>query len=329
MTFKSPVKLGILSFAHMHAYNYALAIRALENVELTGIWDPNAYRGTEAARQFQTHFFPKLEMLLKEVDGVIICAENARHKELVLASAEAGKHILCEKPIATTLDDADEMIQACEKNSVQLQIAFPMRYSPSVQALKKHVEAGDIGDLLGVSSTNHGQIPPGWFIDPDQAGGGALMDHTVHLVDLLRWIFKKEVVEVYAETGTLLHDIPVEDTGLLSLSFEDGGFATVDCSWSRPSSFPSWGDVMMRVYGTQGVIELDAFSQSLTSYNDDRQKAVQHYWGTDMDEAMIVDFASAIREGREVSITGLDGKKALEVALAAYRSTQEGKPVRV
>lgn len=326
------IKLGILSFAHVHAPHYAEAINGLEGVKLSGIYDQDEYRGKRASILFKTRYYARYKDLLRDgVDGVIICSENVRHRELTMAAAEEGKHILCEKPIATTLEDADTMIQACKESGVRLHIAFPMRYAPAVQALKEEVEAGNVGDLLGISSTNHGKLPPGWFQDKKLAGGGAVMDHTVHLVDLFHWIFNQEITEVYAEMGTLLHDIAVEDCGLLSLEFEDGGFATLDCSWSRPKSFPTWGDLTMRVYGTNGVLEVEAFKQGFLSYSDRRKSAKWEYWGTNSDLEMIQDFAKVVKGDRPKGAlaTGEDGKKALAVVLAAYRSVQERKPVHV
>jgi predicted dehydrogenase len=326
---KNKVNLGILSFAHVHAPSYARVVNGLEEAKLVGIYDNNEYRGKRAAAEFTAEYYSNLKDLLKCTDGVIICSENVRHKELAIVAANNNNHILCEKPIATTLEDADEIIQTCEKNKVKLCIAFPMRYSVPIRALKERIENGENGNLLGISSTNRGKFPSGWFGNKELAGGGAIIDHTVHLVDLFRWIFKKEVKKVYAETGTLLHPIDVEDCGLLSLEFEDGSFATLDCSWSRPKSFPFWGDVTMRVYETKGVINIDAFKQQIISYNDERVKSTWHYWGTNPDLEMIKDFVICIKENRPISISGEDGKKALAVVLAAYSSIEKGEPVSV
>ncbi|MCK4789568.1 MAG: Gfo/Idh/MocA family oxidoreductase [Desulfobacteraceae bacterium] len=331
MNVDDKVKLGMLSFAHVHASNYAQVINALNELSLIGIWDDNKYRGRCGAVEFDTEYYDDLDRLLDEADGIIVTSENAFHKELVERASEAGKHILCEKPIATTLKDADTMIQACKESGVRLHIAFPMRYAPAVQALKEEVRAGNIGDLFGISSTNHGKLPPGWFQDEKLAGGGAVMDHSVHLVDLFRWIFNQEITEVYAEVGILLHDIAVEDCGLLSLEFEDRGFATLDCSWSRPECFPTWGDLTMRVYGTNGVLEVEAFKQGLVSYSDRWKSAKWEYWGTNPDLEMLRDFAKIVKGERPKGTlaTGEDGKKALAVALAAYHSVRERKPVHV
>lgn len=325
------MKLGILSFAHVHAPNYATQVKDLPQVTLTGIYDQSEYRGKQAASRFGTEYYSQPRALLTNTNGVIICSENALHTDLAIQAARAGNHILCEKPIATLLKDADMMIKACQQNGVSLYIAFPMRFSPPINSAREYVQNGEVGKLLGISSTNHGKLPPGWFQNSKLAGGGAVMDHTPHLIDLFRWIFNQEVKEVYAQIGILLNDIPVEDCGLLSISFEDDSFATLDCSWSRPESFGTWGDLKMRIYGTEGVIDLDSFMQQFTSFSDQRMSPRFEYWGTNSDQEMIKEFVKMIRGvTKETRLaTGEDGKKCLQVALAAYQSTKKNAPVNI
>ncbi|MGE5623640.1 MAG: Gfo/Idh/MocA family protein, partial [Methanocella sp.] len=177
----------------------------------------------------------------------------------------------------------------------------------------------------------HGRMPGGWFVDPDQAGGGAVMDHTVHVVDLMRWFLGREVVSVFAEVGySLLHPgLGIDDAGLLSMELEGGAFATLDASWSRPKTFPTWGDVTMEIVGTSGVLSLDAFAQNVAVYSDLEGRATLDNWGDDMNRALIEDFVESVRTGKPVKITGHDGLKAMEVALAAYRAHALGRTVRI
>ncbi|HIC88299.1 MAG TPA: Gfo/Idh/MocA family oxidoreductase [Anaerolineae bacterium] len=324
------MKIGMLSFAHMHAGSYASCLQQLPDVKLAGIWDENQDRGIEMAKRFGSRYYADHETLLVEDDiaGVIVCAANVDHRWLTEAAAAAGKHVLCEKPLATSLEDAHAMIRACDEAGVILQTAFPVRFSPPVQEVQHMIAAGKIGPVLAAKTTNHGRMPGGWFIDPEKSGGGAVIDHTVHVVDLLRWILDQEVVEVYAEVGTLLHPgLPVDDAGLLHLRFESGFFATLDASWSRPSIFPTWGDVTMEIIGRDGVIHLDAFAQNVNLYSQVDQQVAWVNWGSNMDLGLVRSFVDAIAENKPPLITGYDGLKALEVALAAYRSAQTGQPV--
>ena len=180
------IRIGMLSFAHMHAYSYAACLKQIPGVELVGIADDDPARGQEMARRFGTRFSASAEALLDEkLDGVILCAENARHRSLTELAAPHTPHILCEKPIATTLADAQAMIETSAAHGTRLQIAFPVRFSPPVQRLKAILDEGTLGRIYSVKTTNHGRMPGGWFVDKALSGGGAVIDHTVHVIDLL------------------------------------------------------------------------------------------------------------------------------------------------
>jgi predicted dehydrogenase len=324
------IRIGILSFAHMHATSYAACLDQVPGVELAGIADDEPARGQKAAEQFGTRFFTTSKALLDEgLDGAIICSENANHRPLTELAAPRTPHILCEKPISTTLLDAQAMIDVCAAHSARLQIAFPVRFSPPVQRLKDILDKGTLGRIYSVKATNHGSMPGGWFVDKALAGGGAVIDHTVHVIDLLRWFWNTEVTEVYAEVGhSLLHpDLGIDDAGLLSFRLDTGAYGTLDTSWSRPKSYPIWGDVKLEVLGERGIAQVDAFSQNLAVYSERTGKGEWINWGSNADLGLIRDFVEMIATGREPSISGYDGLKALEVALAAYRSAEQGVPV--
>lgn len=331
------MRLGIMSFAHLHAEGYLHNLRANPEIELIGFADDDAGRGRHFARQYDARWFDSYEALLAEQpDGVVICTENVRHRPVVEMAAEAGVHILSEKPLATTLEDARAMIDVCERNGVWLMTAFPMRFNAPVIEAKRVLESGALGRLYGANTTNQGKLPRyhsayprDWFEQKDLAGGGAAMDHTVHVVDLLRWYLGCEVVEVYAELNDILYGdagVDVETGGLVMLTFEDGTFASVDCSWSKPPSYPTWGGLTMELVGETGLLTLDAFKQTTAVYTE---KPSWVSWASDANQAMVDEFVAAIREKRPPAITGYDGYKALEVALAAYDSAARGAPVRL
>jgi predicted dehydrogenase len=325
------VRIGIMSFAHMHAYGYADCIKKLNNAFLLGIADDNAGRGKRAAKELKTRYYDSYKTLLEgDTDAVVITSENKRHKELVKMAAGCGKHILCEKPISTSIRDAEDMINTCRKNNVKLQVAFPCRFaSPAIRA-KAVIDEGKIGRVLAIKGTNRGKMPGGWFVDRALSGGGAVMDHTVHVVDLMRWILKQEVAEVYAEIDTHFHNISVDDCGLLTMEFGDGTFASLDPSWSRPKkSFPVWGDVTMTIVGTDGILDIDLFGQKLWLFSENDGKTTGIDWGDNMDMGLVEDFVSMIEKNGQPSITGEDGLRAVEVAIAAYESARRRKPVRL
>ncbi|PTQ57357.1 MAG: NADH-dependent dehydrogenase [Candidatus Carbobacillus altaicus] len=326
------VRVGFATFAHVHAPAYARALKEdlFTVADLVGIYDDDSARGRKAAETFGGAFYTDYAALLADVDVVIVTAENARHTPFVLSAAERKKHILVEKPIATTVADAEAMIAAAKRHGVVLFTAFPVRYSPAIRRLKAFIEAGEIGRVLAIKSTNRGQNPGGWFNDPRLSGGGAVMDHTVHLVDVMRWILKAEVKDVYAEIGyTVIEGQKVDDRGILTVEWTNGVFASIDCSWSRNAKYPTWGDVTLEVIGTDGVVWVDAFHQKLNVFtNADGYR--YHDFGDDINVALLDDFLRHVRTGEgDVYISGEDGLAALRVALWAYEAERKGRKVAV
>jgi len=326
------IKIGLLSFAHMHAYSYAACLNALPNAELSAIWDDSPKRGRAAAKQFETTFEGHIDRLINsDIDGVIITAENAKHRSLVEAAAKAGKWILCEKPLATSVKDAKAMVKACEKAGVGLGTAFPCRFVSTLIEARTQIQAGVFGDILAASCTNHGQFPGGWFADNTLAGGGAIMDHTVHVADVLRWILGKEFTRVYCEGGNLLHggDIDTDDLGSLHLEMEEGTQISHVASWSRPATFPTWGDVTIEFIGSEGVLNVDAFMQKVSVFNDTTKRHDWAFWGDNPDMGLVQDFVESIRDKRPPRATGIDGLRAVEVTVAAYRAMKAKRMVAV
>ncbi|GGE26846.1 dehydrogenase [Pullulanibacillus camelliae] len=324
------MKIGMMSFAHMHAYTYAKLLNQRTDVELVAIWDDDQQRGLAASKTFRSLFYGDVaEFLALDLEAVVICSENSKHHDLVIQAAKAGKHILCEKPIATEVQDAKEMIEVCERNQVILQIAFPVRFAPSIRRARAVIQSGDLGDILAVKATNHGQMPGGWFVNKSLSGGGAATDHIVHVMDIIRWVLQTEVKDVYAELDTRFYDIDVEDCGMVSLALESGAIATIDPSWSRPKTFPMWGDVTLEFVGTKGTLAVDAYKQSSKYYNDSEGKVQLIPWGDDMDEGLIYDFVRCVQTKGMPSITGEDGLRTLEVVKAAYQSHQDKQTVPV
>jgi len=325
------VRIGMISFAHEgHAASYAACLRQPPGVELVAVADDNEARGRDYATRLGATFHADYRELLadRSIAAVVICSENARHREMVVAAAAAGKHILCEKPLATTRADGLAMLAACREHGVKLQIAFPMRFSPPAIALREAVRAGTIGTPLMVMATNPGRMPPGWFGDPALAGGGATMDHTVHVADLLRWIFDQEIVSVYAEVDTRIHpEIATDDVGVLLLGLDGGLSASLDASWTRAKTWPIWGGLTMEVIGERGVLSMNAFVQNIQHFDDRAGRYALVPFSAGGDPQLIQSFVDAIREDARPPVTGEDGLRALEVALCAYASARHHEPI--
>ena len=322
------MNIGIMSFAHIHATSYANAIKRIPGATLTAIYDTDISRGQQASIEYDVPFFEDITQFLAEsIDVVLVCSENVLHKEMVVEAAKAKKHILCEKPIATTLEDAEQMIRVCEENGVQLSIAYPVRYSTPIRELKQAIEAGELGEIVAIRSTNRGQNPGGWFIDEQLAGGGAVLDHTVHMVDIMRWYLKSEAKEVSAFANRYFTELDTDDAGIMTLVFDNGVIASHDASWSRFPQFPTWGDVMIEVIGTKATRKVDVFNEKLNVYSKDQKSLTHLYSGNDTDFDLIVDFLNAIQNEEKPLISGYDGLKSLEIALKAYASNDAKKAV--
>ncbi|MBP7962352.1 MAG: Gfo/Idh/MocA family oxidoreductase [Caldilineaceae bacterium] len=331
----SNLHIGIMNVAHLHADSYVGNLRAVPGVEMIGIADEDdIQRGQDFAAKFDTKLYADYAALLADADAVVVCSENTRHRPLVEMAAAAGVHVLCEKPLATTAEDAQAMIDACAQAGVTLMTAFPMRFSAPLVEVKFALDQGAVGALRAFNTTNQGQNPShhrAWFVDKALAGGGAGMDHIVHLADILRWILGSEITEVYAQFNRIMHadEVEVETGGLIMLTFANGIFASIDCSWSRPRLFPTWGGMTMEIVGDDGVILTDPFRQNLTVHGNPARHMAWAYWGSDPNQAMIDEFVAAVRAGRPPAVTGLDGLRATEIVLAAYRSAELGVPVAI
>ncbi|MFO7698655.1 MAG: Gfo/Idh/MocA family oxidoreductase [Anaerolineae bacterium] len=321
------LRIGVWSLDHMHSRSYLEALRKRHDIGWVGLADErNPHVARELASRMGIAYVASAAELLDSVDAVIITSANAEHRPMALVAAEAGVHALVEKPLATDVADALAMIAAYAGSELVLATAFPCPFSPAFRALEARATAGELGDLLAINSTNRGSMPGGFFIQVERSGGGAVIDHTVHVADLLRRLTHSEPVRVYAEVGHGMYHQPWDDSGLLTIEMANGTVASLDCSWSRPRSFPTWGDVNLKVMGTRGSAEAALFGQHIVHYPAEAEPARWVSWGADLDALMIDDFVGAIRDGRAPASTGMDGLRALQVALAAYESGKLGQP---
>jgi 1,5-anhydro-D-fructose reductase (1,5-anhydro-D-mannitol-forming) len=363
------MKVGVLSFAHVHAAGYARLLRGMADVEVLTS-DPDARsapsgeeRGAElAARLGVEHVGSYRELFDWGPDAVVVAAENSRHRPLVELAAKHGVDVLCEKPLATTAEDGEAMVAACREAGVRLGVAYPVRFSPAYAALREAVRGGGTGRVLTVAGANNGRLPAdarAWFTDAELAGGGALMDHTVHIADLLDELFGEDTraVEVYAQTNNLMYGggssggdgpgegsgdgsgggraVEVETAGLVTVRYDNGAVATIDCSWSHPDHHPTWGGLELQLVGERATVEMDAFGQVVSGFDDGRREGVLLPWGTDLDEAMMRSFlygTGACGTDDENAVRVADGEaglRSLRIALAGYASARSGQPVRL
>ena len=325
-------RIGLISFEHMHAMSYASCMKSAVGGTLVCVSDDNSERmekcTTELVMTLNKYTDWRKMITEEKLDGVIICTANAKHADISMTCADAGLHILCEKPLATTMDDCYKMLDSAKKNNVILMTAFPVRYAPEVKVARDMIRKGELGDVISCVTSNHGSMPGGWFVEAELSGGGAVIDHTVHVIDILRWILDDEVESVYAEYANRLHkEISCEDCGQLLIRFKKGTAVSLDTSWSRPAAYSAWGDVKIDIKGAAGNLSLSCFPRAINFYDN---KTMRHYSSSpvaEMDLLLVQEFINCIIENRTPLTTGYDGLKATEVALAAYKAGQSMTPV--
>ncbi|HYG93024.1 MAG TPA: Gfo/Idh/MocA family oxidoreductase [Nocardioides sp.] len=334
--------VAILGAAHTgHAWAYARALTQSPHARVVGLHDPEPEHGRWIHEDFGIPLADDADALLGDpsVGAVLVCSANAEHRAHVELAASHGRHVLCEKPVATSIEDAEAMVAACKATGVQLHVAFPSRFLPLVRRARAAVGEGRLGQVIGLVGGNRGRPPlppsyPDWITDPVAAGGGALIDHSVHVTDVMRHVSGLEVTEVSAEAGSLLWDREVDDAAVVLLRFGNGAVGSIDPSWSVPADHPWDHDFYLRVVGSEGSLDITdgAAAVRLVSNREGAPRGLREVRvGEDPDLAMIEAFVASVRAGevQEPCASGEDGVRALEVALAGYRSAAAGSPVQV
>lgn len=330
--------LGIISYAHPHAPKYTAAIAGHPQARLVGIagLGANAFLAREAAAQYGVSYHDDFVKLLDKdgLTGVYVGTEPHRHLEVVREATARGKHILCDKPIALTLAEADDIIQVARESGVKLMVPFNPRFQLPLMKVKAALESGEAGELVSVFAIKYGKLPtkiPGpadydWLVDPREAGGGGFLDIGIHAVDALRWLARSEARRVYAHVGTVLHEgLAVDDIGLVIIEFENGVVGTLSAGWANPDGYPAWLDVRFEILTTEGTFLIDSPYHDYWCYDSARAEK-QYWWRRDVD-GLVDEFVRAILKDREPAITGEDARAALAIALAAYESTETGRVV--
>lgn len=339
------IRIGVIGAGFIAQQTHIPAYVMNPHVRILGVADPDPKKLDEVKRKFgvQEVFSSYAELLEKCPDAVSICVPTRFHSKITVDAASKGAHILCEKPMALTLAEADEMIHACEKNNVKLMIGFNYRFIKTHQEARRMMREGKIGKPYFI----HGQFASTgpykslekmrntFYFDP-KSGGGVLFDSGSHLFDLLRWYFG-EIETVQGSVGTYVEGVPVDDVASVSVKFKDGRVGCLTCMWTRIESWSAMGNEgFIKVVGDEGKITASLFSPSIRFFSK-RSKickisgevelvpggfdpkrptdTLQRSWRDEVDA-----FVEAIRKDKEVPVTGHDGKRVLELILQSYGS---------
>jgi UDP-N-acetyl-2-amino-2-deoxyglucuronate dehydrogenase len=337
------LNIGIIGTGMVARY-HAEAIRQTPGARLVAVCRADSAKATDAEQQFGVPCEVSLAALLArpDIDAICICTPSGMHAAQAIAAAEAGKHVLVEKPIALTLADADAMIAACQRHGVVLGVALQRRTDPQFRALQAAVATGELGRLL-LGSVNIPYLRPQSYYDSAAwrgtwalDGGGALMNQGIHLVDLLVWLMG-DVLDVRAQSDTLAHTIEVEDCVAATLRFASGALGSITATTGAAPGFPH----RIEIYGTQGGAQIEG--EQIIRWEQQEHARVQQPGGQVAAGAgasptgisavghtrLLHDFVGAIQAGGAALVSGSEARRSLAIVLAIYESARRGVAVRV
>jgi predicted dehydrogenase len=318
-----------------------------QNADLSIVFDINQQANAEVAAQYGVKQAQSIDELLGAgCDAVYVATPAYAHAEQVRVCAEAGKHVLCEKPLGMTVAEAEEMIALCRERRVKLGCAFMMRFAAQHREALALIRQGRLGRLVYARAQLSCWYPPiedAWRQDPATGGGGALIDMGGHGIDLLEMFFGK-VAKVSCFVNNTIHDYKSEDSATAMLFFENGALGTVDTFFCVPDNSSK---NMLELYGSKGSILAQgtigqAPAGTMTAYLEqdgkgyDAQQARAETGAIIIDpapvntyQAEIEEFSRAIMEDREPAINGELGLRSQKVLTACYQSAASDKVVEV
>ena len=334
------LKLGIISLDHPHSRgNHIPALLYMKDrIQVTAIYHDDAEFARPWTEMFHAKYYDSRDALLAdpEVQAVLVTSTNDRHAEDCIAAAYAKKDIFCDKPIATRVSDGIRIAQAVRENHVDFMTTFPVRFNRAVLRAKKMIGEGRLGAIQANMATNHGCMyepgVPGWVLDPQKNGGGCIVDHTVHVADLMRWFTGEDFSTVYAEArGGVRPYVQAEEIAVMHGVMSKGTLYQIDASWSRRPEDPMWGDVTIRIVGEKGGISLDLYNnQRMEVYTGGEVQlhypnlVARDHGGIFDDYVQHVNAGAALMGANE-----LDGLRTIELVAAAYESVRQKKTVPV
>jgi scyllo-inositol 2-dehydrogenase (NAD+) len=281
------------------------------------------------------HHYDSVEALVerKDIDAVVIASPSRFHLSAVQTAAAAGKHILCEKPLALTIDGVDDAIAAARTAKVLLQVGFMRRYDPAYAEACKRIEGGEIGTPIIFRSIGRDRQPPP--LSFYKSGSGTLfLDSSIHEFDLARWLMRDEVAEVHAFGGTLACPELVQfgelDAGMVNLRFSHGAIGNVESL--RQSRYGY--DIYTEVVGSKATLRIGYLRQTaltILSGEGVGHDVVDHFLVRFADAYLneLRDFVRSVLTASPPRVTGEDAKKAVAIALAAARSCRDSRSVLV
>ena len=336
------VKFGIAGpggIARVHAR----ALKEIPEAELVGVYGHRKESSCKFAEEFGIPWYTDLDEFISDtnLDAVSICTPHHVRSELAIPIAHARKHILIEKPLAISLEEADKIIGVCRDSNVKLGVIFQSRFADDVQRLKWAIDEGRLGKLMLISGYVKWYRAPEyynnrWHGKLSTEGGGALINQAIHIIDLIRWI-GGEVESVVAFIDHLLHDIEVEDVAEMLLKFSSGALGSIEAGTALYPGYP----MRLEVHTTMGTVTLEeneitnadlkipGLSHGLFPHIGRRSTITGSFDPLAVDvllhKRQISDFINAIVNDETPMVDGIEGRKSLELVIKAYESAKESE----
>lgn len=321
----------------IHARNFA---RGVKGAKLIAMVDPveDAAKAAVQELELDTYYLSYKDALKNDsIDAVVVVTPTVYHRDIVVEAAEAGKHVLCEKPMAMNVQECEEMNAAAEKAGVKLQIGFMRRFDRNFIQAKEYIDSGAIGDVVLVKSLTHGPSKPQpWMFDIGKSNG-PLAEVSSHDIDTLRWFMGSEFEHVYAIAGNYRNpEVKDEypdfyDNVIMNVRFDNQRQGIVD-----GAVYVQYGyDARVEVLGTEGILFVGQLEDSSAVYcksSKQMVKPVTKSWRNlfiDAYEAEDVQFIKAVLEDTPAPVTGIDGMMAVKAVNAGNRSIIEKRPVHM
>ena len=317
---------------------YAKCIAELEETKLVALYTKSSERIDEAEKLFGVEVFDNIDRFLgnHEIELVCVCNESGRHGEAIKKSAEAGKHVLCEKPLEVTLEKIDKAIDICNQHNIILGSVFQNRCSDEYKIVEKTVKKGKLGKLLmGNAHINWYRSPEYYSKNPWRGtlrfdGGAAFSNQGIHTIDLLLNLMGP-VKSVFGNVRTMVHQIEGEDVGIGLLNFDNGSMGTIT---GGTALFPGYPE-RLEVFGEKGSILMEAGKikqwnvqgvpapESLKSESGVSGASDPTNIDNENHKAVLIDMVNAIKENRSPMVNGVEARKAVEVITSLYRSSKK------
>ncbi|MCD6240256.1 Gfo/Idh/MocA family oxidoreductase [Candidatus Bathyarchaeota archaeon] len=298
--------------------NHARVYMEIPEAELIGVCDINSERAKETAEKYGVEAYTDSRKLLKrdDVDAVSICTWTTTHAKETIRALKAGKHVLVEKPIASTVREAKRIVQMAEREELILMTGFIERFNPGIERVIKTINGSSVGEIVSATARRVSQ----W---PERIGDvGVVKDSAIHDIDMMRYIFGEDPKNVFAKAGKLRHK-RFEDYAQIMLTFSHGKTAFIEANWLTPYKVRK-----LIVTGSKGIVTLDYLSQEIVIETEEKTFIPRYKWEEPL-KRELEHYVKCVIENKQPLVSGLDGLKALIICEAALKSAAKEKSINL